>query len=231
MRGERAVVLRFGRFTLDTASRQLARQGTSLHLTPKAFDLLVLLASEAPRVVTKSEIHETLWPDTYVSDATLVGLVKELRRTLDDRDRELPLIRTAHRVGYAFCPSVSATVSARHGPVWHWLVFPGRRVALQEGENIVGRDPVCGVRIDASGVSRRHARIVIDRGGVRLEDLGSKNGTRVGDAWVAAAVDLQDGDRIVFGPAAGLYRRSSSGLSTETRTRSALESKARGARS
>ena len=225
MPGKSLGVLRFGRFTLDTASRQLACDDTVRHLTPKAFDLLVLLTSEAPRVVTKSEIHNRLWPDTYVSDATLVGLVKELRRALDDRDRESPLIRTAHRVGYAFCPPVSATASGRQVAVWHWLVFRGRRVALHEGENIVGRDPSCGVWIDVTGVSRRHARILIDRGGARLEDLGSKNGTRVGDLRVAAAVALHDGDRIAFGPAAGLYRTSSSGLSTETSTRSTVGSK------
>ena len=222
------MVLRFGRFTLDTASRQLVCDDTSRHLTPKAFDLLVLLVSEAPRVVTKSEIHSALWPDTYVSDTTLVGLVKELRRVLEDRDREAPLIRTAHRIGYAFCGPVSTTVSARQGAVWHWLVFRGRRVALHEGENIVGRDPNCGVWIDAAGVSRRHARILIDRDGVRLEDLGSKNGTRVGDVRIATAVALQDSDRIAFGPIAGLYRTSSSGLSTDTGTRNTLASKTSG---
>lgn len=224
MRGE-CGVLRFGRFTLDSASRQLTRDDTSLHLTPKAFDLLLLLASEAPHVVTKSEIHKALWPDAYVSDATLVGLVKELRRVLDDRDHASPVIRTAHRVGYACCLPVVATLCARQGAAWHWLVFRGHRVALQEGENIVGRDPGCGVWIDVTGVSRRHARILIDRGGVRLEDLGSKNGTRVGDVRVATTVVLQDGDRIAFGPAAGLYRTSRSGLSTETGTRSTVGSR------
>ena len=222
------MVLRFGRFTLDTASRQLGRDDTILHLTPKAFDLLVLLTSESPRVVTKSEIHHLLWPDSYVSDATLVGLVKELRRVLEDRDRDSPLIRTAHRVGYAFCQPVSATVPGRQSAVWHWLVFRGRLVALHEGENIIGRDPSCAVWIDASGVSRRHARIVIDAGAARLEDLGSKNGTRVGELRVAAAVALHDGDRIAFGPAAGLYRTSTTGLSTETSTRSTVASNTAG---
>lgn len=224
MRGEGAVVLRFDRFTLDTASRQLALDDTVRHLTPKAFDLLVLLTSEAPRVVTKSDIHKRLWPDAFVSDATLVGLVKELRHALDDRDRDSPLIRTAHRVGYAFCRPISPTVPAPQRVVWHWLVVRGRRFALHEGENVVGRDPGCDVWIDATGVSRRHARILVDRGGVRLEDLGSKNGSRVGDLRVATPVALQDGDRIAFGPVPGLYRTSSSGLSTET-SRSAVGSK------
>jgi eukaryotic-like serine/threonine-protein kinase len=94
---------RFGSFELDPAQRQLRRDGSEMHVTPKAFDLLALLIDAAPRVVRKSELHERLWPTTFVADATLAGLVKELRRALDDRDPERPVIRTAHRVGYAFC--------------------------------------------------------------------------------------------------------------------------------
>jgi DNA-binding winged helix-turn-helix (wHTH) protein len=80
------MTVRFGAFALDSDRRQLTRRGDDIHLTPKAFDLLVLLADQAPRVVRKSVLHERLWPGTFVSDATLVGLVKELRRALDDRD-------------------------------------------------------------------------------------------------------------------------------------------------
>ena len=57
-----------------------------VHLTAKAFDLLALLVDEAPRVVRKAELHERLWPGTFVSEAALGALVKELRRALEDRD-------------------------------------------------------------------------------------------------------------------------------------------------
>ncbi|HZF32140.1 MAG TPA: winged helix-turn-helix domain-containing protein [Gammaproteobacteria bacterium] len=97
---------RFGSFELDGAQRQLRRDGGDVHLTPKAFDLLTLLIEAAPRVVRKTEIHERLWPSSFVADATLTGLIKELRRALDDRDPQKPLIRTAHRVGYAFCAAL-----------------------------------------------------------------------------------------------------------------------------
>jgi len=53
----------------------------------------------------RNEVHLTrqrLWSGTFVSDATLVGLIKEVRRALDDRKANAPLIRTAHGVGYAF---------------------------------------------------------------------------------------------------------------------------------
>jgi DNA-binding winged helix-turn-helix (wHTH) protein len=97
------VTVRFGRFTFDSDRRVLRRDDVDVHLTPKAFDLLALLIQEAPRVLRKTELHERLWPDSFVSEATLVGLVKELRRALDDRDVTSRLIRTAFGVGYAFC--------------------------------------------------------------------------------------------------------------------------------
>ena len=68
--------------TFDSSLRQVTCDGCEIDLTPKAFDLLTLLLANAGRVVTKQEVHAALWPDTLVSEATLVGLVKMLRRTL-----------------------------------------------------------------------------------------------------------------------------------------------------
>lgn len=76
------MTVRFGPFTLDAGKRQLLRGSVAIHLTPKAFDLLHLLVSEAPRVMSKRELHDQLWPDSFVSDASLSGLIKELRRAL-----------------------------------------------------------------------------------------------------------------------------------------------------
>ena len=72
------MIARFAGFILDSDRRQLLRDSAEVHLTPKAFDLLTLLVTEAPRVVSKPELHRHLWPTTFVSDTTLVGLVKEL---------------------------------------------------------------------------------------------------------------------------------------------------------
>ncbi len=108
---------RFGAFVIHPDRRQLLRDGAEVHLTPKAFDLLTLLMDRAPSVVSKAELHRELWPGTFVSDATLVGLVKELRRALRDDGQE-PAIRTAHRVGYAFARPADAgpdpTADASH---------------------------------------------------------------------------------------------------------------------
>ena len=150
---------RFGAFVFDGDRRQVSRDGVDVHLTPKAFDLLGLLLGAAPRVVPKSELHERLWPKSFVSDATLVGLVKEVRRALDDHDRDSPVIRTVPRVGYAFCRAITSAAPLPGG-VSSWILVAGKRFPLLEGENTVGRDPLCAIWIDVASVSRHHARIV-----------------------------------------------------------------------
>jgi DNA-binding winged helix-turn-helix (wHTH) protein len=209
------VTLRFGAFALDSDRRQLTRDDLEIHLTPKAFDLLALLADEAPRVLRKTELHERLWPDTFVSDATLVSLVKELRRALEDRDPRAPIIRTAHGVGYA-CAAPIDRGPVRSTGVSRWIVGGGRRIALTAGSNLIGRDPTATVLLDVSGVSRRHAQIVVNERDAVLEDLGSKNGTRVGETLVKGEVVLHDGDRILAGPVLIVYHASASGISTDT---------------
>jgi DNA-binding winged helix-turn-helix (wHTH) protein len=209
-------VTRFGRFELDSARRQLRRDGVPAHLGPKAFELLSLLVEASPRVVSKAELHERLWPRGLVSDATLASLVKELRRALGDRDRLNAVIRTVHRVGYAFEAPIERPQSTPMSPTVHWLLAGDRRLPLASGENIVGRAAQADVRIDHSTVSRRHARIVIAEEDARVEDLDSKNGTSVCGNRLAQPLMLRDGDRVAFGQALLTYRRVDSSPSTVT---------------
>ena len=218
---EAGVAVRFGAFALAADSRRLTRGGEDLHLTPKAFDLLLLLVDAAPRVVTKAELHERLWPDSFVADTTLVGLVKEVRRVLDDSNAAAPVIRTVPRVGYAFAATLHEGAAPEAGSR-HWLVADGRTFPLAPGPNDIGREPAVGVWLDSGSVSRRHARVVVTGAEAHLEDLGSKNGTRVNGTPVAAPVALRDGDRLVIGAVPLTYRSSAAGLSTETRA-SAIE--------
>ena len=74
------------------------------------------------------------------------------------------------------------------------------RVTLDEGEYVLGRDPDAEeIFLNSPGVSRRHARIRVSAGRATLEDLGSKNGTFVGDERVDGSESLCDGDVIGVG--------------------------------
>ena len=80
--------VRFGSFVLDFEARQLERGGHPVHLTPKALELLELLVERRPNAVSKAEIHDRLWPDTFVADVNLPVLVHELREALEDDPHE-----------------------------------------------------------------------------------------------------------------------------------------------
>lgn len=195
---------RFDAFVLDEGTRQLLRGGSNVHLSPKAFDLLAHLIRERPRALAKAALHTHLWPGTFVTDASLGMLVTEIRGALGDTARHPRYVRTVHRFGYAFQGNVTevahhATPSAPRPEVVFWLVSPSRQIRLAPGENVVGRDPQTAVWFDSPGISRNHARIIIDGDRVTVEDLGSKNGTRVRGNLITARTDLADGDEIRFG--------------------------------
>jgi DNA-binding winged helix-turn-helix (wHTH) protein len=198
----RVVPLRFGPFTLDTDTRQLTRERRPIHLSPKAFELLDLLARERPRVLSKAVLQQGLWPDTFVAEANLSNLIAEIREALGDPPREPRYIRTAHRFGYAFCGEAVRAPGpdeARADRPACWIEWKTRRFPLHPGEHVVGRDADADVRLDASTVSRRHARLVVTADGTVLEDFGSKNGTYRGAERVTSPIQLADGDEIRLG--------------------------------
>jgi len=105
------VTTAFGPFTLDDEARQLCRGAEPIHLSPKAFDLLALLIHRRPEAISKSEILDTLWRNTFVSEGNLAVLVKELRDALDDDAQRPTYIRTVQRFGYGFAAPAAEPVS------------------------------------------------------------------------------------------------------------------------
>ena len=204
---------RFGPFTLDPATRQLLEDGRAIHLSPKAFDVLQVLVEARPTVVPKADLHDRIWPGTFVVDANLSVLIGEIRRALADSAQTPRYVRTVHKVGYAFCGEAveaaaaprPAVATASVGPIGsasrYWLVWNERTFVLSPGENLIGRNPECGIWVDAAGVSRRHARLRLDAesGAADIEDLGSMNGTFVNETRVESTVALRDGDLVHVG--------------------------------
>lgn len=200
-----------GNCELDVEARQLHRGGDAVHLSPKAFDLLEILVTQRPRAVPKRELYDTLWPDTFVVEANLPMLIREIRAALGDDGKET--IRTVHRHGYACAPGPSPPRSA---PAEHVLLRGDREYFLVPGENLVGRDPAAIVRIAATSVSRRHATIMVTGESATLVDLKSKNGTRLDGVTLTRPEVLHDGGVVEFGSFEMIYRWSPGMLATES---------------
>ncbi len=106
-------VLRFGEFSLDLVGQCLRRNGQRVRLRPKPFETLTFLIEHRHETVTKDQILETVWADTPVTDGALVQAIREVRRTLDDDDKEPRFIKTIPRTGYRFIAEVVEETAAR----------------------------------------------------------------------------------------------------------------------
>ena len=203
--------VRFGQCVLDKETWELSVDGRPVHLSPKGLKFLDLLLANRPRALSKEEIHQKLWPGTFVSDGTLTSLLAEVRSAIGDGGREPGFIRTVHRHGYAFsgpAEEVRQEGQARRvRPRFAYRLYAGpREIALEEGENILGRDPAAAIFIDHASVSRRHARVTVSEDGATIEDLGSKNGTKVGGQVISGVQPLADADAIRLGSVPMTFR-------------------------
>jgi DNA-binding winged helix-turn-helix (wHTH) protein len=225
----------FGDCEFDPGQRLLLRHGSATPLSPKAFQLLELLLDRRPEALSKTELLESLWPKTFVSDASLHNLVAEIRAALDDDPRTPRFVRTVPRYGYAFHGDARPALSERSeskGPApatdsksaqptgsGPRLVSRKREWPLAEGANVIGRDRECAVCIDSGTVSRRHAKIVVTNGQATIEDPGSKNGTTVDGRKVRKPVALEEGAQVRVGSVTMTYRTLDDLPSTLTQRR------------
>ena len=210
--------VRFDDCTFDPETRELFRGGKVVHLHPKAFRLLEILLESRPRALSKPELHEKLWPGSFVSEANLASLAAEIRRGIGEKGRGARTLRTVYGFGYAFSGEaveerpVASPLAARYCLEWERKEMP-----LTTGENVVGRDRNATVSVDDSTISRRHARIRVTSDGATIEDLESKNGTFVQGRRIAKPRRLADGDRIQVGSVMLTFREFSPDKSTDTR--------------
>jgi DNA-binding winged helix-turn-helix (wHTH) protein/tetratricopeptide (TPR) repeat protein len=98
---------RFGQFVLDPGRRTLARADSPVSLTPKAFDVLLFLTQNPNRLITKEELLQAVWGDTFVEEGSLAQYVWHLRKALGDNPEGTRLIVTIARKGYQFTENVT----------------------------------------------------------------------------------------------------------------------------
>ena len=98
----------FGPFRLNAVERQLTRDGEVVALTPKVYDLLLVLVKNCGRMVDKEELMGALWPDTFVEEGNLTQNVSTLRKALGENTNGHRYIETIPKHGYRFVADVSA---------------------------------------------------------------------------------------------------------------------------
>jgi Tol biopolymer transport system component len=99
-------IYRFGDFELDTGESVLRHKGEIVPLAPKALQALTLLVRNAGRVVSRSDMVESLWPDAFVEESNLTVTISNLRRSLGDTDTGNTFIETVPKRGYRFVPQL-----------------------------------------------------------------------------------------------------------------------------
>jgi len=179
----------FGPFRLDPAERLLLRDGKAVPLTPKAFELLVLLVENRGHLLKKDELIERVWPNTFVEEANLAQNVSALRKALDDKNGGAQYIETVPKGGYRFTaavvdhtPAAGVESPAAEPP----SPRPATRVALA-GSAVVAVALVAGAWLFFS----RKTHVLTDRDTVVLADFTNATGESVFDDTLRQALAVQ----------------------------------------
>jgi len=140
-------VLSFGDFRLDLARACVLRGGQEINVRPKAFEALKYLVENPGRVITKAELIGSIWPNSFVTDDSLVQCMVEIRRALADDGQQI--IKTVPRRGYIFNAEVTS-----EGPATDTVLK----------EEIAGVRPVLEEETETGQVRRSVAESQTERG-------------------------------------------------------------------
>src|SRR6202162_1389412 len=95
----------FGPFRVDAEKEILLRAGEPVSLTPKTFQILLVLVRHSQEVVTKDDLMKTVWPDTFVEEANLSRNIFMLRKALGESPQDRYIVTVPGR-GYRMAESV-----------------------------------------------------------------------------------------------------------------------------
>lgn len=119
-------VYRFGEFRVDPGSRRLDWRETPVSLTAKQFDLLLAFLERPAAPVSKREVQQRVWPDTFVEEKNLTQHIFQLRKALGAVGGDTVYIETLPKVGYQFVAPVTVEEIAPEivpgrAPAWRWV--------------------------------------------------------------------------------------------------------------
>ena len=177
----------FGGHLLEATPRLLSRVGERLAITPKSFDVLLLLVRNPGRVIGKEEFFQTLWPDSVVEEANLTQTIFVLRKILREKESDQSFISTLPGRGYSFvCPVTrieEPPAYAIDSPPVHGGPWPRRALWVGIGVGL----SICLAALTLVWFSRRESS-----GIPRLQSLTAYAGT---ESWPAFS---PDGSQVVF---------------------------------
>jgi DNA-binding winged helix-turn-helix (wHTH) protein len=113
----------FDEFVLDTGEKILLRDGDVVPITPKVFELLLVLVENHGHIVEKDKLMDRVWANSFVEDSNLTFTVRQLRKVLGDDTQNPRFIETVPKRGYRFIAKTVERVAAAeatpdlHSPV------------------------------------------------------------------------------------------------------------------
>ena len=126
----------FGHFRVVTAKHLLLRDGRPVPLTPKAFNTLLVLVERNGEVVSKEELMNKVWPNTFVEEGGLARNISVLRKALNEGTTDHEYIETVPRIGYRFVADVRKSHDAV--PIRSISVLPFKTFGVQGDEDFLG---------------------------------------------------------------------------------------------
>lgn len=130
----------FGPFLLNPRERLLQRSGLPVHLTPKAFEILLALVENEGRLMGKEELIERVWPDSFVEEGSLAVNISVLRRALGERQSGQKYIENVSGRGYRFVAAVGKAGGSRKssGYTHSIAVLPFRVISAEADDEYLG---------------------------------------------------------------------------------------------
>src|SRR4030095_4499014 len=188
----------FGNFLLDLDTHELMRAGTAVSLSPKALQLLGILVENRPKALSKTELQDRLWPNTFVVEKNLTNLGTEIREPLADDPLHPRFIRTVHRFGYSF-REAQVPGDRRHNLPVPLTKFSGRDQEITELWRLGGSTRLLTLT-GAGGCGKTRlalelAASVLDRfpDGVWVVDLAAISNPSLVAQTVASTLDVREG--------------------------------------